>query len=196
MSSDSAARRPSVVWPSIAFAVVFIVICGLLYPLVATLAGHALFPAQAEGSLLRSQGRVVGSALVAQPFVSDRYLSPRPSAAGYDTLTMAGSNLAPSNPDLRKAISERAAAVALREGIAPSAVPVDLVTVSGSSIDPDISPAAADVQVARIARARGISPDQVRAAVAASTRQPTFGVLGQARVNVLEANLALDRATP
>ncbi|MBB3227648.1 K+-transporting ATPase ATPase C chain [Luteibacter sp. Sphag1AF] len=182
-----------VIWPSIVFALIFVVLCGLVYPVIATLAGHALFPVQAEGSLVRDQGRVIGSALVAQPFTSDRYFSPRPSAAGYDMLTMAGSNLSPGNPDLHKAMSARAAAFAKREGIPEAAVPADMVTASGSGIDPDISLVAARLQAPRIAHARHMPVAQVQALVDASTRGPTFGALGQTRVNVLELNMALDR---
>jgi K+-transporting ATPase ATPase C chain len=185
---------PAVVGPSIAFMLVFIVLCGLIYPTVATLAGGALFPAQAQGSLIRQGDRIVGSTLVAQPFVAAGYFMPRPSSSAYDPMSMAGSNLAPNNPDLRKLIGERADEVARREGIAPADVPADLVTASGSSIDPHISPAAAAVQIARVAKTRGVAPAEVERMVADHTQAPTFGVLGQARVNVLALNLALDAA--
>ncbi len=188
------AARAAVIWPSIMFMVVFIVLCGLVYPTVATLAGGALFPKQAEGSLIRQGDRIVGSSLVAQPFAGDGYFVPRPSSSKYDPMSMAGSNMAPSNPDLRKLIGERAAEVAKREGIEEINVPADLVTASGSSIDPHISPAAAAIQVARIARARGMAPAEVERLVAEHTEAPTFGTLGQSRVNVLELNLALDAA--
>jgi K+-transporting ATPase ATPase C chain len=191
----SVPERPAgtaVIWPSIMFMIVFIVVCGLVYPAVATFAGGALFPQQAEGSLIRQGGRIIGSSLVAQPFAGDGYFVPRPSSSKYDPMSMAGSNMAPSNPDLRKLYGDRAAEVAKREGIEAIKVPADLVAASGSSIDPHISPAAAAVQVARVARARGLAPAAVQDLVAAHTEAPTWGVLGQSRVNVLELNLALD----
>lgn len=178
------------------FTAVGILATGLLYPAVATLAGGALFPAQAHGSLVERDGVVVGSRLVAQAFVGDGYFQPRPSAAGYDPRAAAGSNLAPSNPALRERVAASSASIAAREGVAAADIPVDLVTASGSGLDPHLSPAAARLQVARVARARGITPEAVQAAVEAHTLPPTFGVLGQARVNVLELNLALDTLAP
>jgi K+-transporting ATPase ATPase C chain len=151
-----------------------------------------LFPAQATGSLVERDGRVVGSMLVAQPFADARYFQPRPSAANFDPMAAAGSNQARSNPDLRKRIADATVAVAAREGIAPAQVPDDLVTESGGGLDPDISPAAARIQVARVARARGLAPGMVETLVAHATQAPRFGVLGPPRVNVLRLNLALD----
>lgn len=180
------------VWSALRFSVLAIAGCGLLFPAVAAWTGGVLFPHQARGSLLERDGVVVGSTLVAQPFVADRYFQSRPSAANYDPKALAGSNWAPSNPALRERIAAGSAAVAAREGMAATSVPSDLVTASGSGIDPHISPAAARVQVARVANARGLAPSAVQAAVDAATLPPTFGVLGQARVNVLQLNLALD----
>ncbi|MGQ0799508.1 MAG: potassium-transporting ATPase subunit KdpC [Pseudomarimonas sp.] len=174
------------------FAAVGVLGCGLLYPLVATFVGQTLFPQQARGSLIERDGVVIGSRLIAQAFSADRYFEPRPSAANYDPQVASGSNWAPSNPALRERIAASSAAIVARESIAADAIPVDLVTVSGSGLDPHISPASAAAQVARVARARGISEANVQALVAANTLPPTFGVLGQARVNVLELNLALD----
>ncbi len=174
------------------FAIVSIVLCGLVFPLATAGVGQVLFPAQAGGSLITRDGVVVGSSLVAQPFADARYFQPRPSAAGYDPRALAGSNWAPSNPALRERIAASSAAVTQREGVAASAIPGDLVTASGSGIDPHISPDAARLQVARVALARGLSAAQVQQLVAAGTLGATFGVLGQARVNVLELNLALD----
>lgn len=174
------------------FAVVTLVVFGLLYSLVGTALGRALFPAQATGSLVERGGRVVGSALVAQPFAGAGYFQPRPSAAGYDPMAAAGSNMARSNPDLRKRVDEATAEVAAREGIAPSDVPAELVTQSGGGLDPHLTPAGARVQVARVAKARGLDPRVVQQAVDAATEAPQFGVLGQPRVNVLRLNLALD----
>lgn len=174
------------------FAGVAILGVGLAFPAIATLLGQALFPAQANGSLIERDGVVVGSSLVAQPFVAASYFQSRPSAANYDPTALAGSNLAPSHPALRERIAASSAEISAREGVTASAIPGDLVTASGSGIDPHISPAAAELQVARVAAARGVDPAEVRAAVAAATLPRSFGVLGQARVNVLQLNLALD----
>ena len=174
------------------FALVILVAFGLLYSLAGTALGRVLFPVQATGSLVERDGHVVGSTLVAQPFADARYFQPRPSAANYDPMTAAGSNQARSNPELQKRIAEATAAVAAREGIALAQVPDDLVTESGAGLDPDISPAGARVQVARVARARELDPGAVETLVAQATEAPQFGVLGQPRVNVLALNLALD----
>jgi K+-transporting ATPase ATPase C chain len=165
---------------------------GLAYSLAGTALGRLAFPRQATGSVVERDGRVIGSLLVAQPFDADRYFASRPSAANYDPMAAAGSNAARSNPDLRKRLADAVVAVAKREGVTPAQLPDDLVTQSGSGTDPDISPAAANVQVARIARVRGLPPAQVQALVAAHTQGPQFGLLGQPRVNVLALNLALD----
>ncbi len=174
------------------FAVTGLLGCGLLYSLLGAGLGRALFPAQAQGSLLERDGRVVGSALLAQPFADARYFQPRPSAAGYDPMAAAGSNMARSNPDLRKRIEETTAAVAARDGIDASEVPGDLVTQSGGGLDPHISPAAAQVQLARVAKMRGLDAARVAQLVVQATEAPQFGVLGQPRVNVLRLNLLLD----
>lgn len=178
----------------VAFAVVGIAVFGLAWPLATAVLGSLLFPDLARGSLVERDGTVVGSRLVAQPFADVRYLIPRPSAAGYAGMGLAGSNLGPSNPALRERIAADAAAVAAREGIPPSAVPVELVTTSGSGIDPHLSPAAAAIQVLRIARARGIDESSLRALLDAHTEPPQWGVFGQPRINVLAFNLALDAA--
>lgn len=175
------------------FAVVILAGFGFLYSLGGAALGRTLFPQQATGSLVLVDGHVRGSALVAQPFAGAGYFQPRPSAAGYDPMAAAGSNLARSNPDLRARMAELTAQVAQREGIAADQVPAELVTQSGSGLDPHLSPRAAQVQVARVARSRGMPEADVAALVAAHTQAPTFGVLGQPRVNVLELNLALDR---
>lgn len=174
------------------FAALILLVFGLLYALAGTALGRLLFPMQATGSVIEREGRVVGSALVAQPFADARYFQPRPSAANYDPMAAAGSNLARSNPDLRKRVDAAIAAVAAREGIAPSDVPAELVTQSGGGLDPHLTPAGARVQVARVAKARGLDPAIVQHAVDAATEAPQFGVLGQPRVNVLRLNLALD----
>ena len=174
------------------FAAVILLVFGLLYALAGTALGRLLFPMQATGSVIEREGRVVGSALVAQPFADARYFQSRPSAANYDPMAAAGSNMARSNPALRKRISEAVIAVAKRDGIAPSAVPMELVTQSGGGLDPHVSPTGARVQVARVAKARGLDPAAVQGLVDAATESPQFGLLGQPRVNVLRMNLALD----
>lgn len=177
-------------------SVLAVMLCGLAYPALTAGLGGLLFPEQATGSLVERDGVIVGSALVAQPFAAEGYLIPRPSAAGYNPLGAAGSNWAPSNPALRERMQADAQAVADREGIAVAEVPVELISASGSGLDPHLSPAAAAVQVPRIARARGLSEDAVRATIAAHTEASWLGVFGEPRVNALAVNLALDAAVP
>ena len=181
---------------SIAFAFVILLGMGLLYSLAGTALGRVLFPQQATGSIAMRDGKAIGSSLIAQPFTDPRYFQSRPSAAGYAPMSAAGSNQARSNPDLRKRIAEATAAVAARDGIAAQDVPGELVTQSGGGLDPDISPAGAKVQIARVAQARHLDPKQVEELVAAYTRDPQFGLVGQPRVNVLELNMALDASKP
>jgi len=178
------------------FAVVILLGMGLLYSLAGAALGRLLFPHQAQGSLVERDGRIVGSTLVAQAFSDARYFQPRPSAANYDPMAASGSNQARSNPDLRTRIDTAIAAVATREGIAADKVPIELVTESGGGLDPHVTPAGALVQVARVARARGLDPARVTALVAAQTEGRQWGVLGQPRVNVLVLNLALDALGP
>lgn len=173
-------------------ALVLVVLCGGVYPAVTALIGGALFPGQATGSLIVRDGKVVGSALVGQPFESDRYFYGRPSASDYRAFSMSASNLAPSNPALRARVRARAEAIAAREAVPMTAIPIDLLAASGSGIDPHISPEAAAIQVERVARARRIAPARVRQLVAAHTEPPFLGILGQPRVHVLRLNLALD----
>ncbi len=179
-------------WPALAGSSLFVVICGLVYPTVATLLGGWLFPHQAGGSLIERDGRVVGSSLVAQPFADTRYFQPRPSAASFDPRALSGSNLASSNPALRERLAKDSAAVATRDGVPAQSLPGDLITASASGIDPHVSPAGAQIQVKRVAQARGLPADEVAALVHRHTARRTFGVLGESRVNVLELNLALD----
>lgn len=174
------------------FAGVILAGFGLSYSLAGAALGRVLFPAQAGGSVISRDGHVVGSALVAQPFGDPRYFQPRPSAANFDPMAAAGSNMARSNPDLRKRIDEARATVAARDGVAAANVPDDLVTQSGGGLDPDITPAGAREQVARVAKARGLDAAVVERLVAQHTQGPQFGLLGQPRVNVLRLNLALD----
>ncbi|PPU78042.1 MULTISPECIES: potassium-transporting ATPase subunit KdpC [Xanthomonas] len=194
MSISLPLRDDGVLRASIGLAAFTLLGLGLAYSLVATGITGALFPAQAQGSLVRSQAHVVGSALVAQPFTDARYFQPRPSAAKYDPTAASGSNQARSNPDLQARIATTRAEVAARDGIAPDAVPGELLTQSGSGLDPHLSPAGAQVQVRRIAAARGWPEQRVASLLQATTEQPQFGLLGQPRVNVLALNLALDEA--
>lgn len=180
---------------SLGLALVSLLLFGLLYSLAAAGLGGLLFPQTATGSLIEREGRVVGSALVAQPFTDARYFQPRPSAANYDLMALAGSNQARSNPDLRQRIEETRAAVAARDGIAPEAVPGDLLTQSGGGIDPHVSPEGARIQIARVAKARGLDAAKVSELVARHTEGRQFGLFGQPRVNVLALNLALDALT-
>jgi K+-transporting ATPase ATPase C chain len=177
--------------PAAAMLVVLLC-CGLLYSLAGTALGRVLFPHEASGSMVEHEGRPIGSALISQPFGDARYFQPRPSAANHDPMAAAGSNAARSNVDLRTRIAEAQAAVAAREGIAPARVPGELVTASGGGLDPHLSPTAARVQVARVARARGLDVAEVAGLLAAATEAPQFGLLGQPRVNVLLLNIALD----
>ena len=179
---------------SLGLALIALLGFGLLYSLAGTGLGRALFPQQATGSLLARDGKTVGSALVPQPFVEDGYFQARPSGPNYDPMAAAGSNQARSNPDLRKRIDEARAAVATREGIAPEAVPIELITQSGGGLDPHVTPEGARVQVARVAKARGMSEAQLLALVGAHIEGRQFGLFGQPRVNVLALNLALDAA--
>ncbi|WP_275007105.1 potassium-transporting ATPase subunit KdpC [Promicromonospora iranensis] len=179
----------------------FTLVTGLAYPLAMTAVGQVAFPWQANGSLVRSDGApttsrsdAVGSALVAQGFTGAEYFHPRPSAGAYDTLASGGSNLGPLNPDLVASIEGRKAAVATEDGVTAADVPPDAVTASASGLDPHISPAYAAIQVERVARARGLSDAAVADLVARHTAGRDLGVLGEARVNVLELNLALDVA--
>jgi K+-transporting ATPase ATPase C chain len=170
------------------------VLLGLAYPLLMTGVGQVAFHSQANGSLLRSGGKDVGSSLIGQEFKGAQWFHSRPSAGGYDALASGGTNLGPSSPDLAKAIAHERAAVAKEDGVAPGDVPPDAVTSSGSGLDPDISPAYADIQVTRVAKAQSLSVTQVRELVDQHTQSRILGFLGEPRVDVLELNLALAQA--
>lgn len=171
------------------------VITGVAYPLAVTGLAQVLFPSQANGSLIVKDGRPIGSTLIGQSFDDPKYFWGRPSATTpqpNNGTSSTGSNLGPTNPALTDAVKQRIDALHAADPGNTAPVPVDLVTASGSGLDPDISPAAADYQVARVAKARGMSPSQVRAMVSMATTARQFGVLGEPRVNVLKLNLALD----
>jgi K+-transporting ATPase ATPase C chain len=152
-----------------------------------------LFPQQANGSVLKQQGQIVGSRLVGQPFVSARYFHSRPSASNYNVDAMAGSNLAMANPELQQLIQTRAAQFAQKNQITKQQVPDDMITASGSGIDPHISPESALLQLKRVAAQRQLPEPQLRQLVQQHIQPAQFGLYGQARVNVLELNLALDQ---
>ncbi|MBN8592016.1 MAG: potassium-transporting ATPase subunit KdpC [Anaerolineae bacterium] len=174
--------------------VVLTILTGILYPLVVTLAAQVVFPVQANGSLQIHDDAVVGSSLIGQEMNSDpRYFWSRPSVIGYNPLPSSGSNLGPTNATLAQVVEERAVAFREAHNLAEDAViPTDMLFASGSGLDPHISPVAAQLQVARVAAARGLTVEQVNALVDSAIEAPQIGLLGQPRVNVLLLNLALD----
>lgn len=180
---------------SLLMLLVMTVITGVLYPLAVTGVAHVVFPHQADGSLIVRDGHVVGSRLIGQPFDDPRYFWGRPSATSpqpYNGASSSGSNLGPTNPALADAVRQRIAALRAADPGNMQPVPVDLVTASGSGLDPEISPAAAQYQLARVARVRHLDVAQVRQLVAAHTQGRWLGLFGEPRVNVLALNLALD----
>jgi len=175
------------------------VLTGCIFPLVLYVLGRLLSPYQAAGSLLTRNGVVIGSRLIGQDFTRAEYFHSRPSAAGagYDGTSSGGTNLGPSNPKLIESVRQLAEDYRRSNGLPPDAtVPIDAVTRSASGLDPHISPANAELQIARIARARGLDEEAVRLLVAGHTQRPQLGFMGSARVSVLDLNLALDRAAP
>ena len=175
------------------FTLIFMILAGIVYPLVTTFIAGTLFPHQANGSLIERDNEIIGSSLVGQSFSSLQYFIGRPSAAGdgYNPTSVSGSNWAVSNPSLRERAEATSAEIAAREGVSPEQIPVDLIAASGSGIDPHISPEAAALQIPRVAEARGLDPSQVQELMAMYTKRNPLGI-GMPVVNVLELNLALD----
>lgn len=178
--------------PAIAMTLLFTLLCGIAYPLAMTGIGQAAFPAQANGSLVVKDGVAVGSSLIGQSFAGDTYFWPRPSAAGdgYNGMASSGSNLGPTSQKLKDRTAETVAALEASGISGP--IPADAATASGSGLDPDISPAFARLQVARVAAARSLPVEQVAQLVEQSIEGPFLGLIGEERVNVLRLNLALD----
>ncbi|MBU64547.1 MAG: potassium-transporting ATPase subunit KdpC [Cupriavidus sp.] len=189
------ARQPGMLRPALTVFVALSLVTGLLYPGVVSGIARALFPAQAGGSLIVKDGKTVGSALIGQSFSAPKYFWGRLSATApmpYNATASGGSNLGPTNPALTDAARARIDALRAADPDNRAPIPVDLVTASGSGLDPHISPAAAQYQAARVARARGVPQATIDALIAAHTEAPTLGVLGEPGVNVLQLNLALD----
>ena len=183
---------------AIRMTIVLTILTGLIYPLVMVGIAHVIFPWQSAGSIATRNGQVVGAATIGQNFASPRYFHSRPSAAGdkgYDATSSSGSNLGPTNKILIDTVRKRLKdELETDPGVTTGQVPVDLVTASGSGLDPEISPAAAEIQVARVAKTRGLSQDVVEQLVQQNTRGRWLGILGEPGVNVLALNLALDDA--
>ncbi|MEX3791201.1 potassium-transporting ATPase subunit KdpC [Paraburkholderia sp. BR14374] len=185
--------------PVLVLFVILTVITGIVYPLVVTAIGHALFPHQASGSLIEKDGKAVGSEIIGQQFDAPYYFWGRLSATTpnpYNAQNSGGSNLGVTNPALADEVKGRLAALHDADPSNTAPVPVDLVTSSGSGLDPDISPAAAAYQAARVAKARGLSEQQINELITQNTSGRQLGVLGERRVNVLKLNLALDQVKP
>jgi K+-transporting ATPase ATPase C chain len=182
--------------PAILITFVLTIITGILYPLAVTGIAQTIFHKQANGSLIERDGKVIGSEIIGQNFTRPEYFHPRPSQNSYDAANSGGSNLGPTNPALADRLKKDAAQFRKDNPDYTGAIPADAITTSGSGLDPEISPANAIAQSARVAQARGASADAVRSLVEANTQQRELGVLGEPRVNVLKLNMALDSAYP
>jgi K+-transporting ATPase ATPase C chain len=195
LQQEVATKKQPLWRPLIMLFVVLTVVTGLAYPLLVTGIGQAVFKEQAEGSMIEQNGKVAGSALMGQQFDAPQYFWGRLSATSpmpYNAANSSGSNLGPTNPALQDAVKGRIAALKAADPSSTGPVPIDLVTASASGLDPEISPAAAAYQVKRVAQARHLPVDKVQALVSSYTDGRQFGILGEARVNVLKLNLALD----
>ncbi|NUQ64766.1 MAG: potassium-transporting ATPase subunit KdpC [Pirellulales bacterium] len=184
--------------PAVLIFVVLSLLTGVVYPLLVTGVAQLLFPSQANGTLVYENGKPVASALIGQPFDAPRYFWGRPSATSrvpYNAAASSGSNLAPTNPTLLKFVRVRIETLRVADPGNKAPIPVDLVTASGSGLDPHISPAAAEYQVGRVAKARGMGENAVRQLIVERTERRTLGLLGEDRVNVVQLNLDLDRAS-
>jgi potassium-transporting ATPase KdpC subunit len=182
--------------PAILITFVLTIITGILYPLAVTGAAQAMFHGKANGSLVERDGKVIGSEIIGQNFTKPEYFHPRPSQNSYDAANSGGSNLGPTNPALADRLKKDGEAFRKDNPDYTGPLPADAITASGSGLDPEISPANAVAQAARVAKARGASADAVRSLVAANTQGRDLGVLGEPRVNVLKLNMALDEAYP
>ena len=185
--------------PALSLFILLTIITGLIYPLLVTGIGQALFPAQAAGSLIQRDGKLIGSRLIGQNFTDPKYFWGRPSATGpvpYNAAASSGSNLGPLNPALHDAVAGRVKALREADPGNTALVPVDLVTASASGLDPHISPAAAAYQAARVARVRGLKLDAVQTLIAQHSEDQQWGIFGEPRVKVLELNLALEGLQP
>jgi K+-transporting ATPase ATPase C chain len=185
----------SIIRPALVLLLVLTVITGAIYPAVVTAVARGVFPSQAGGSIVEKEGKAIGSRLIGQGFSDPKYFWSRPSATApqpYNGLASAGSNQGPLNPALIDAVKLRIEALRAADPTNEDPVPVDLVTASGSGLDPEMSVAAANYQAARVARVRGIESDAMKSLIASHTRGRLLGIIGEPRVNVLELNLALD----
>jgi K+-transporting ATPase ATPase C chain len=185
--------------PSFRLMVCFTILTGLIYPVVVTGICRIVFPHRADGSLIVVNGRIVGSSLIGQNFTKPEYFHPRPSAAGndgYDPTASGGSNYGPTSQKLLDRVKASIEKFRAENPVYSGPIPVDLVTASGSGLDPDISPASAEAQAARVAKARGVDGAQIRSLIATHTQGRQWGFLGEPRVDVLELNLDLDRHFP
>jgi potassium-transporting ATPase KdpC subunit len=182
--------------PALRVTFVLTILTGLIYPGVVTALCQLMFPRQADGSLVARDGHVVGSSLIGQNFARPEYFQPRPSAAGYDASSSSASNYGPTNSKLVDRVKAAIAEFRKNNPDYTGPLPADLVTASASGLDPDISPASAEAEAPRVAKARGITLSQLNQLIAQHSSGRTFGILGDPRVNVLELNLALDRRYP